>query len=281
MNIRQSLPEGLKDFIHFDGLVWALAYAPKLEDVPLFIANRPVMLPPPGFTPFTTTALSPEPPKDPLTFKINPLVPVPDEVLAIACTVFPEAKMFLTLFDSSFIVVYGQEVMCHNMVPFMPETFGGLTVDLVNDDFDFSASGDEAETSDISAMGNAESSDTSSVVDGAEPSDTDTKKIVPGNTLFIRGPLYGQESAKTIPTKAFPFIPHIYHGTNARVGLLVRDPADNVVSLTTVSHLPICHNESVRCGEKLLGGSADPGSVVGTEVRFEADGQPVSEYSGY
>jgi hypothetical protein len=75
LNILPSLPEALRRFIYFDGLVWVLSHTAKPEDVPLFIANRPVMLLLPAFTPFTTTAMLPERPKDPLTFKINPLVP--------------------------------------------------------------------------------------------------------------------------------------------------------------------------------------------------------------
>jgi hypothetical protein len=72
--------------------------------------NRPVTLPPPPeFTPFTTMAMLPERQKDPLTFKIHPLVPVSEEAIAVACTVFSEAKAFLTLFDSGSLVVYDQE----------------------------------------------------------------------------------------------------------------------------------------------------------------------------
>jgi hypothetical protein len=52
-------------------------------------------------------------PKDPLPFKLNPLLPVSDEAIAVARNVFPEAKAFLTLFDSSFVVVHDQaEAVC-------------------------------------------------------------------------------------------------------------------------------------------------------------------------
>jgi hypothetical protein len=67
------------------------------------------MLSPPAFTPFTTMTMLPARQKHPLTFKINLMVPVSEEAIAVACTVFPEAKAFLTLFDPGFVVVYDQE----------------------------------------------------------------------------------------------------------------------------------------------------------------------------
>jgi hypothetical protein len=152
------------------------------------------MLPPPAFTPFTTRAMSTAP-KDPLPFKLNPWLPVSDEAIAVARNVFPEAKAFLTLFDSSFVVVYDQEeVVCDHMV--VPERFGGLEVVLDYNYFNFSS----ALASEATVLA------PDSIALEPESPAVDAKKIVPGNTLFLQGPRYGQEPTKTIPTKAIQFI---------------------------------------------------------------------------
>jgi hypothetical protein len=260
MDLVRFLPDALSPFIHFDGLVWVLSHTKEPNSVPLFIANRPVLLPPPAFTPFTTTVMLNPRPKDPLGFKLNPVLPLPDAAIDVARNVFPQAKAFLMLFDSSFVVVYDPtEVQCHQMTMVVPKRFGGLVVELDYNYFNFScALGPEL----------APRTPESTVV-----------KIVPGNQLFLQGPRYGQEPTNPIPRDANQFIPHIYYGASARSGLLVRDSDDNVF-LTTVSHLPILHNEYVSRGERLLGASAITRPVVGTEVRFEAGDEPVSD-SGY
>jgi hypothetical protein len=95
LEIRQRIPDFMRHFIEFDGLVWKMPYVQNPGDVPLFIVNRPVLLPLPKFRPLSTMAFATEPPRDPLSYNSDLLISIPAEAIHIACSVFPGAKMFL------------------------------------------------------------------------------------------------------------------------------------------------------------------------------------------
>ncbi|KAA8902691.1 hypothetical protein FN846DRAFT_891425 [Sphaerosporella brunnea] len=125
--IREALPPHLQQ-IQFMGHVWRAQALPTLGDVPLFIANAPVLLPVPFSFPRTTLAHVLPRPLDPYPNKLDPLEALPEEAAILALAVFEDADAVFVFFDGSFVVAYPHGINCDDLYQFVPETFGGLTV---------------------------------------------------------------------------------------------------------------------------------------------------------
>lgn len=67
---------------------------PKLRGVPLFIANRPVLLPLPPPPPSTYSGLFTRP-RDPLFEPLDSLLVLPEQAVCVALEMFKDAKAFL------------------------------------------------------------------------------------------------------------------------------------------------------------------------------------------
>jgi hypothetical protein len=92
-------------------------------------------------------------------------------------------------------------------IPWVPERFGGLWVELVNDQFSFSANDAEPSGPNESAFDEAGSMESAKI------------KIEAGNKIFIRGPEYGREPPRNVPHQAIRYLEHVFRGSSARVGL--------------------------------------------------------------
>jgi hypothetical protein len=95
--------------------------------MPLFLANRPVVLIPPGihgpiFTPFDTT---PDPP-DPLSDLLDPLRSLSDQEAEGIFSYFPEAAEAMIFFDNHLLLSFPDKESFSKAI--LPQSFGGLTV---------------------------------------------------------------------------------------------------------------------------------------------------------
>ena len=145
--IRKQLPKYLRVFISFRGPIWMFSHPNPLEPVPLFIGNRPVSLPMYAYGP-VTTVVEPRRPADPLDHQLNPLLPLPDTVVQIALEKFTGAVAFMPFFDGTFFVAYDDFDMVE-MLPLVPERFGGLRVGATNNSFSYSCAGREQSAGEV------------------------------------------------------------------------------------------------------------------------------------
>jgi hypothetical protein len=145
--IWQLIPHPLRLFLVFHGLVWAAACQVLLpEPLPLFIANIPVMQAVPCCLLFSTSPWKPRRPADPLAdLKLDPRIPLPEEVVRVALQAFPDAIGFMVFFDYRFCAVYEKSVDLEDIVPLVPSRFGGHWVEVTHDSISFS-SGDPTST---------------------------------------------------------------------------------------------------------------------------------------
>jgi hypothetical protein len=125
--IKQMLPAYLRHHIKYMGHVWNLQNVLQLDDIPLFIANKPVLLPGPRF-PLITTPRVLSPPKDPWSRQIDPLMVLPEEAARLALKTFKRAREILIFFDGSLFAVYNEDENYDEIIDWVPETFGGLRV---------------------------------------------------------------------------------------------------------------------------------------------------------
>jgi hypothetical protein len=129
--IRKALPLYLRH-ICFAGHAWKLLIVPEKGNIPLFIANAPVvLLIPRYYTRIPQPNIMPRP-EDPFNGLLNSLEVLPHEAVTLALTIFPGAHGFFVLFDGSFVIAYPEGVDCDAELQYLPETFGGLRVMVVN-----------------------------------------------------------------------------------------------------------------------------------------------------
>jgi hypothetical protein len=83
-------------------------------------------------------------PPDPFgDLKLDPRIPLPEEVVRVAIQAFPDAIRFMVFFNYSFLVVYEKSVDLEGIESLVPSSFGGLCVKVTHDSISFSSSAEE------------------------------------------------------------------------------------------------------------------------------------------
>jgi hypothetical protein len=253
-DIRKLIAHPLRLFLTFDGLVWTAAWVRLAEPLPLFIANRPVMPAVPCYQSNMPLELSR--PADPLDNKLDPRIPLTEEVVGVALETFTDAIGLMVFFNNSFFAVYEKSVNLENVVSSVPSRFGGLRVQVTHNAISVSS-------------GNTESS----------PNDGEVQEeqILPGSSIWVKGPHFGgpplgkpRRGAKGTAR----LVPALVHGSSARAGLLIERPSGEVF-LTTVSHLLVIHNDFINRGEKAYKLARTKPAVLGAKLHLDPAGEPV------
>ena len=288
--IRKQLPKYLRVFISFRGPMWMFSHPNPPEPVPLFIANRPVSLPMYAYGPVTTVVVEPQRPADPLDRRLDPLLPLPDTIVQIALQTFPGAVAFMTFFDGTFFVAYDDFDMAE-MLPLIPERFGGLRVGATNNSFSYSCAGHEKSTGVVGQVSQEITSGpeqafgevgevSQEITSGPEQAPGEVSEvsqaITPGSPIWVKGPHQGHPNLGEIPRGAGAYIPALVLGSSARAGLLIQSPS-GASFLTTVAHLFVTHNEHINRGEKAFRLIQTKPKIVGTKAHLTHDGDTVSE----
>ena len=261
----ETLKEGLAigRFLHFTGAVWTCDVTECIEDpIPLFIAQAPVVIPPPVWCPVTTIVHLRQPPPDPLTSRIDPIKPLGESTALKAFEAFPGAIALMKFIDGTFVIVYPQDTDCADLMDMVPTTFGGLAVDLTTDKIAPCTDGMPAEP----------------VEESGPQSGSDKIELYPGRPLIVRGLLHDQEPIRhrKASAKAARLLPYIYDSTQASAGVLL-DSGGGEVVLTTVSHLPLLHQRYTRKAIKELSLKLQrPETALGMEVYTNDFNFPVS-----
>jgi hypothetical protein len=97
------------------------------NQIPLFLTNRPVVLPLPGFRGpvFTSFDARPEPP-DPLDYKLDPLRPISDKDVELLFSHFPAAAEIMVFFCSHILLCFTDQESLSEAI--LPRLYGGLTI---------------------------------------------------------------------------------------------------------------------------------------------------------
>jgi len=239
----ERLKEGLAigKFLHFTGTVWTCDITESINDpIPIFIAQAPVVIPPPVWCPVTSTVHLREPPSDPLAgTRIDPTKSLSESTALKAFEAFPESIALLKFLDGTFVMVYPEDTYCTDLMDMIPTTFGVLFVDVTTNKIVPCAETDEIR---------AEPAEESGPQCGPNK-----VELYPGRPLIVRGLLYDQEPIRprTTSVMAARLLPYIYDSTRASAGVLLENEGDEVV-LTTDSHLPLLHQRYTRKAIKKL-----------------------------
>ncbi|KAL1963872.1 hypothetical protein VTN77DRAFT_7678 [Rasamsonia byssochlamydoides] len=184
MDLRERLPpaiRALRSFLRFTGSVWSCDIFGDIGvAIPLFIAQAPVIVPPPIWSPVTTVVHLFDPHPDPLSnTSIDPTKPLSEEVAVKAFEeTFPGSVAILKFFDGIFVVVYPENTDCSHLVDTIPTTFGGLYVDMATDKI----------TPCTEPIDPATQSGTECLSQAPQK-----VELYPGNEVALQGPLFGQQ----------------------------------------------------------------------------------------
>jgi hypothetical protein len=240
------------------GDVWNLQNVLQLDGIPLFIANKPVLLPGPRF-PFTTSPRVLPPPKDPWNHKIDPLMVLPEEAARLALKTFQRAREILIFFDGSLFAVYNEDENYDEIIDWIPKTFGGLRVYVTfHSPFTPSVQDKGKEVSSKNAglargakdttvhdEGSSAFKEVSSTTKGADTSADDERETVlePGQQIYIHGPKYGET-----PSSEEDFGSPLYMYATGAMGVRIRLKEE--IFLTTTTHTSFIYME--RCKESWM-----------------------------
>ena len=231
--IQRLLPE-LLEHIQFSGKVWSLPYVSDLEGVPLFIANRPVLLPLPPSPASTYPGLFARP-KDPLSEWLDPLVVLTEHAVRVALETFKEANAFLVFFNGAFVAVYDDDAKYEDVIDFIPETFGGLRVSMTNHQSIFP-----------SASGNREISPKGPEPGPARADVSDQKHAFrPGERIYVHGPRFCEPDSQVSS-----FGNPLYMDATGCAGVLIR--MDGEEYLTTTTHTSVLFAKKCRKATYIL-----------------------------
>jgi len=193
------------------------------HQMPLFLANRPVVLVPPGIhgpilVPFNAT---PDPP-DPLSDLLDPLRSLSGQEVEGIFSCFPEATEAMIFFDHHLLLSFPDEESFSRAI--LPQSFGGLTV---------------AKTIILSRL--SIESTPPSQLSPVEPVATHTEDritLVGGDELIVHSALFGQDPPEDGEkmSKLLSEVLAVYSSSDpASAGVVVRKMGQHY--LTTVSHL--------------------------------------------
>ncbi|KAA8898219.1 hypothetical protein FN846DRAFT_962720 [Sphaerosporella brunnea] len=236
----QLLPHHLRH-VMFTGHVWTLHHLPGLKDIPLFIANKPLLLPVPCSPP-TTTPYPFQPPEDPWTEALDPLKVIPKEAIDLALQTFRGADALLVFFSGSLIAVYNEK----QEIDQIPETFGGLRVTVTRhgsflpttpakeEGFTSEDTGSKIEGADTGSNDSVDHqtphSRPSSPLDSRESLQLEPVRdvFVPGERVWVHGPRFGQDAAPHLR-----YGNYLYRDAFGAAGVLVRLDGDDFLTTTT------------------------------------------------
>lgn len=209
-------------FANFDGRVWSVGCIHPPQPVPLFIANRPVLVPIRAQSPLST-AFQPEMLPDPLPqLSLRADVWLPDNHVKFAFSQFPGCLGFMIFFDRTLLVIFPKGYKCLEALNQLPEEFGGLMVGLAEEAgrFSLADTGQQPEGRKIT-------------VPAAAP-----PIVRPGESIYIHGPLYGADPPPNIKSEDLDRIAPLYDSQKASIGLLLDLGEDSEGHmLSTVTHL--------------------------------------------
>lgn len=134
-SLKKRLPLAIQRFVRFTGAVWSCDITKDIDDlIPLFIAQAPVVIPFPVWSPVVTIVHLCDLPSDSLSnTPIDPTKPLNESVALKAFETFPGSVALLKFLDGTFIVVYPEDTDCSELMDTNPTQFGGLPVDVATD----------------------------------------------------------------------------------------------------------------------------------------------------
>ena len=202
------------------------------QPVPLFIANRPVLVPVRAQSPLSTS-FQPAMLPDPLPqLSLRADVWMSEHHVRFAFSQFPGCLGFMVFFDRRLLVIFPRGHDCIRAMPGLPEEFGGLRVGAAVEAGHFS-------------LGDAEQTEGNrgTIPTPAPPT------VQPGEAIYLHGPLYGAAPPANIAPEDLKHIAPLYDSQKASIGLLL-DLGEEGHMLSTVSHLA---GEHVRAIDQAMG----------------------------
>ena len=207
---------------------------PPRTTIPLFLANRPVILPYPShyevLPTFGTLYL-----EDPLSKRLDPTAFLSDEDALQALQFFSPATHIMLLFSGALLISYPPTVSLEKLV--LPEYYGGLWVAKMHNRpcMTIESSSDGLKVDDINVGRVA--------VHGVKSGDTTSLnvpnimvKVCGGDRLEVRGAKYGQTPPPDVPQKLIAEV-IATHGASAHAGAGVVVLKQGKPCLTTVTQI--------------------------------------------
>ncbi|RPA76794.1 hypothetical protein BJ508DRAFT_351308 [Ascobolus immersus RN42] len=283
------VPRALVPHLSFTAYGWDLSplafKAVPIPDIPLRIANRPVVCTPVPLFYFRQSMFPRQPTPDPLAdAPVNLLHPITPRHLRVADNTFG-ASGYVFLFNGTLLVFYRSYEEVEVVREWLPDYFGGLTV-LVSTIGQIKGA--------LPPFSEPQTHSVPTSMDAAAEASTESEdpllSLHMGGKVKIRGLLETltedeldnlQMSYKKISKKnGMKVLAALFAGTEASLGVAIQTPEGP--RLTTVSHLPLLHAKYSNLAITKMNSEQLPSArldVIGLDVHLPAQQQPFARIS--